>query len=232
MLSISSLGRACMAGAALIFANAVAASTVSFSDTALLHGKESLALIELPFDMPGTYSVKASPIEWIGKPEQLTIGVFTATEPIKTLSAAGTIEFFKAGAEKVFIQIYARSAVTNYAGLVGISADCTVVPLPPSGWLLGGSLSGLALWRSLVPGRRKKKACAPAGEAEGSLNLWRLAAFIACVAFVWLATASWDCLAAMFRRRPPVAGDRAATAWGGGVHVAVYDSGITGMGTV
>jgi hypothetical protein len=120
-------------------------------------GQEYLGVLELPVDAPGRYDVTVTDLKWFNVPlDTLKFTLFTATAPIASSQTAGTIEFFHASEEKVFLQLYAKPAAPRYAGLIGVQAT-SVVPLPASLWLLGSGLAGLfatgrlrALARSIV----------------------------------------------------------------------------------
>jgi hypothetical protein len=118
-----------------------------FSDTVLVKGPQYLNSIELPLASTGTYTITATDLEWFGAPlEALSFGVFTATQSLKTMQGPGTLEFFKAGADKVFLQLYARTSGPKFAGLVSVQVDGQApVPLPASLVLLVSALGGSVL---------------------------------------------------------------------------------------
>jgi hypothetical protein len=125
-------------------------ANVVYSDTVLVKAPEFAAVFELPTaSAPSNYRVTATDLNWLGAPLQaLSFGVFTATSQVKSRSGAGTLEFFYAGTDKLFLQLYARTAPLKSAGLVGLQADCvTVVPLPASFWLLLSALGAAGAWR-------------------------------------------------------------------------------------
>lgn len=129
-----------------------ARATVVYSDTVLVRGPEFASVVELaPPPTAGNYRITATDLNWLGAPLQaLSFGVFTATAPVKSKVGAGTLEFFYAGAGKLFLQLYARTAPSKSAGLVGLQADyVAAVPLPASLWLLLSALGAGGAWRSL-----------------------------------------------------------------------------------
>ncbi len=129
-----------------------AEATVVYSDTVLVRAPEFASVVELPTPtLAGNYRVTATDLNWLGVPLQaLSFGVFTATTPIESKVGAGTLEFFYGGADKLFLQLYAKTALTKSAGLVGLQADyVAVVPLPATLWLLLSALGGAGTWRSL-----------------------------------------------------------------------------------
>jgi hypothetical protein len=129
-----------------------AEAAIVYSDTVLVRAPEFASVIELPTPTTAsTYRVTATDLNWLGVPLQaLSFGVFTATAPIKSQVGAGTLEFFYAGTDKLFLQLYAKTAPSKSAGLVGLQADCVaVVPLPASLWLLLSALGATGAWRSL-----------------------------------------------------------------------------------
>jgi hypothetical protein len=127
-----------------------AQATTVYSDTVLVRAPEFASVVELPTPlMAGDYRVTATDLNWLGAPLQaLSFGVFTATAPVKSKVGAGTLDFFYAGTEKLFLQLYAKTAPSKSAGLVGIEV-VTVVPLPASLWLLLSALGATGAWRSL-----------------------------------------------------------------------------------
>jgi hypothetical protein len=129
-----------------------AQATTVYSDTVLVRAPEFASVIELPTSAtPGSYRITATDLNWLGAPLQaLSFGVFTATAPVKSKVGAGTLEFFYAGADKLFLQLYAKTAPSKSAGLVGLQADyVAAVPLPASLWLLLSALGATGAWRSL-----------------------------------------------------------------------------------
>lgn len=118
-----------------------------YSNTVLVSGRESLEVFALPFDAPGSYRVTATDLRWLNTPlEALSFGVFSSTQAIETRSGAGTLEFFKAGPGKVFLQLYARTTGPRYSGLVSLRGEAVaVVPLPASLLLLASALAAAAL---------------------------------------------------------------------------------------
>ena len=141
--------------ALVLFAAACAGTveaTVVYSDTVLVRAPEFVSVVELPTPtVAGNYRVTATDLNWLGVPLQaLSFGVFTATAPIQSKVGAGTLEFFYGGADKLFLQLYARTGLGKSAGLVGLQTDCVaVVPLPATLWLLLSALGGAGAWRSL-----------------------------------------------------------------------------------
>ena len=127
-----------------------AKATVVYSDTVLVRAPEFASVVELPTSMmAGNYRITATDLNWLGAPLQaLSFGVFTATAPVKSRVGAGTLDFFYAGTEKLFLQLYAKTAPSKSAGLVGLEI-VTVVPLPASLWLLLSALGATGAWRSL-----------------------------------------------------------------------------------
>jgi hypothetical protein len=128
---------------------APAGAAMLFSDTVLVKGREYLTVVELPLDSIGTYKITATDLKWFGTPlEALSFGVFTATQPVSSLQGPGTLEFFKAGPGKVFLQLYARATGPRFAGLVTLQAEGQPpVPLPASVLLLASALGAGALAR-------------------------------------------------------------------------------------
>ncbi len=127
-------------------------ATTVYTDTVLVRAPEFASVIELPTPAtPGTYRITATDLNWLGAPLQaLSFGAFTATAAIKSKVGAGTLEFFYAGTDKLFLQLYAKTAPSKSAGLVGLRADyVAVVPLPASLWLLLSALGATGAWRSL-----------------------------------------------------------------------------------
>ena len=125
-----------------------AEAAVVFNDAVLVRGPEALAVLDLPFDAPGTYRVTATDMNWLGTPlAALSFGAFTSTQALETRIGAGTIEFFHASSGRVFLQLYARTGAPRYAGLIVVRGEMVnVVPLPASLLLLASSLgvAGLA----------------------------------------------------------------------------------------
>jgi hypothetical protein len=102
-----------------------------FSDTVLVKGPEYLTVLELPLDAIGSYKVTATDLKWLNAPLQaLSFGVFTSTQSLGSLQGPGTLEFYKAGSDKVFLQIYAKTTAPKYAGLVSVVVDSKVAPVP------------------------------------------------------------------------------------------------------
>jgi hypothetical protein len=132
--------------ALLVAAQAVEADVV-YTDRVLITGSESLQVFEMPFDAPGSYRITATDLRWpTAELAALSFGAFTATESLATRSGAGTLEFFMAGPGRVFLQLYARTAGPEYAGLVAIQGESVaVVPLPASLVLLLSALGAAAL---------------------------------------------------------------------------------------
>jgi len=127
-------------------------ASVVYSDTVLLRAPEFASVIELPTATTASnYRITATDLNWLGAPLQaLSFGVFTATAPIQSKSGVGALEFFYAGTDKLFLQLYAKTAPLKSAGLIGLQADCVaVVPLPASLWLLLSALGSAGAWRSL-----------------------------------------------------------------------------------
>jgi hypothetical protein len=123
-------------------------ATVVFSDTVLVKGPEYLTVLELPLDAIGNYKVTATDLEWLGAPLQaLSFGVFTADHALGSLRGPGAFEFYKAGSDRVFLQIYARTTAPKYADLVGVVVEPSVsaVPLPPSVLLLVSGIGAAVL---------------------------------------------------------------------------------------
>jgi hypothetical protein len=146
-MSFRLLSTVALAGLALIQTPAAQASMTSYSDTVTVLGQEYLGVLELPLDAPGRYQVTVTDLKWFNVPlDTLKFTLFTATAPIASSQTAGTIEFFHASEEKVFLQLYAKPAAPRYAGLIGVQ-ETAVVPLPASLWLLGSGLAAL-----FVPG--------------------------------------------------------------------------------
>lgn len=138
-----------------LHAASAGATLDSYSNTVLVSGQQSLRVLELPFESRGGYWVDTKDLEWFDTPlTDLSFGVFTATDMLASKQGAGTLEFYKAGSEKVFLQIFAKPAGPHFAGLVGVRAG-SVVPLPPSAGLL---VSGFAAVLVLLRRRRKEPA--------------------------------------------------------------------------
>ena len=126
-----------------------AQATTVYSDTVLVRAPEFASVVELPTTTAGNYRITATDLNWLGAPLQaLSFGVSTATAPVKSRVGAGTLDFFYAGTEKLFLQLYAKTAPSKSAGLVGLEV-VTVVPLPASLWLLLSALGAGGAWRSL-----------------------------------------------------------------------------------
>lgn len=136
-----------LAVAALAATSGRADAAQIYSDTVLVSGPEYLSVVELPVQLPGTYRVTATDLNWLNTPLQaLSFGVFTSTQSLGTRSGAGTLEFFNAGQGKVFLQLYAKTSAPRFAGLVALTGDAVaVVPLPASLPLLLSGL-GVAAW--------------------------------------------------------------------------------------
>jgi hypothetical protein len=138
-------------GIALALASAgsgEAAAAVVYADTVLARGPEYASTTELGLDGPGSYQITTTDLHWLNSPlGALSFGVFTATAPIKTMTGAGTLEFFYAGQGKVFLQLYVRPAAGKSAALVGVAVNSVaVVALPASLWLLLSALSAAGFW--------------------------------------------------------------------------------------
>lgn len=121
-----------------------------FGDTVLVKGPEYLTVLELPLDTVGSYKVTATDLKWLNAPLQaLSFGVFTSTQSLGSLQGPGTLEFYKASTDKVFLQIYARTAAPKYAGLVSVVVESKLapVPLPSSFVLLVSGIGGVLLRR-------------------------------------------------------------------------------------
>jgi hypothetical protein len=118
-----------------------------YSDTLLVRGPEYLTRIDLPLNSIGTYKITATDLEWFGAPLQaLSFGVFTSTHQMKMMQGPGTLEFFKAGADKIFLQVYARTVGPKFGGLVSLRVEGQApVPLPASVVLLASALGGSAV---------------------------------------------------------------------------------------
>ena len=140
---------------AVLFVAALAGTAhaaIVYSDTVLVKAPEFASVIELPASTTASnYRITATDLNWLGVPLQaLSFGVFTATGQIKSKIGAGTLEFFYAGTDKLFLQLYAKTAPSKSAGLVGLQADVVaVVPLPASLWLLLSALGATGTWRSV-----------------------------------------------------------------------------------
>ena len=133
-------------------------ATPVFSDTVLVKGPEYLTVLELPLDTIGNYKVTAADLKWLNAPLQaLSFGVFTSTQSLGSLQGPGTLEFYKASADKVFLQIYAKTAAPKYAGLVSVIVEhgASPVPLPSSVVLLVSGIGGAMLWRKSSRRRRE-----------------------------------------------------------------------------
>ena len=121
-----------------------------FGDTVLVKGPEYLTVLELPLDaVAASYKVTATDLKWLDAPLQaLSFGVFTSTGSLGTLQGPGTLEFYKASSDKVFLEIYAKTAAPKYAGLVSVIVEPKVAPvaLPSSIVLLWSGLGGALLW--------------------------------------------------------------------------------------
>jgi FkbM family methyltransferase len=124
-------------------------ATVVYSGTTLARGPEFASTTELPLGGAGMYQITTTDLRWLNAPfAALTFGAFTATAPIKTMTTAGTLEFFYGGQGKVFLQLYARPASGKSAGLIGVEVNqVAVVALPASLWLLLSALSVAGFWR-------------------------------------------------------------------------------------
>jgi hypothetical protein len=126
-------------------------ATAVFSDTVLVKGPEYLTVLQLPLDTAGSYKVTATDLKWPSTPLQaLSFGVFTSTQSLGLMQGAGTLEFYKAGSDKIFLQIYAKTSAPKYAGLVGVVVESNVVPLPSSLVLLVSGVAGAVLTRRPV----------------------------------------------------------------------------------
>jgi hypothetical protein len=139
----------CMLAASIALGARTAEAAVVYSDTVLAKGAEYLTVLELPLDAIGDYRVTATDLKWFDTPLQaLSFGVFTATQPIKSKQGAGTLDFFKASEDKVFLQVYAKTSGSKLAGLVSLQVeDQAPVPLPASLVLLGSALVAGAFGR-------------------------------------------------------------------------------------
>jgi len=134
----------------LAFSAARADAAAVFTDTVLVKGPEYLTVLELPLDAIGSYKVTATDLNWLNTPLQaLSFGVFTSTQSLGSLQGPGTLEFYKAGSDNVFLQIYARTTAPKYAGLVSVVVESKLapVPLPSSLVLLVSGIGGLLLRR-------------------------------------------------------------------------------------
>ena len=134
----------------LALSAARADATAVFADTVLVKGPEYLTVLELPLDAIGSYKVTTSDLKWLNTPLQaLSFGVFTSTQSLGSLQGPGTLEFYKAGSDNVFLQIYARTTAPKYAGLVSVVVESKLapVPLPSSLVLLVSGVGGLLLRR-------------------------------------------------------------------------------------
>lgn len=139
-----------LAGLSMVWAGAAGAVQV-YSDTLLATGPEYATSIGLSLPSPGNYSVTATDLRWLNASlEALSFGVYTATAPLSTAVGAGTLEFFNAGYDKLFLQVYVKPAAGKSAALVGLKVDAAVVPLPASAWLLLSALGAFSWWRRRV----------------------------------------------------------------------------------
>ncbi len=121
------------------------AEMTTYSDTVLVRGEYYLGVFPLPFDAPGSYSITATDLHWMDEPlDALSFGAFSATGPLGTRQGAGTLEFYKAGSDPVYLLLFASTSGPHYAGLVGIEGR-SVVPLPASALLLGSGFAALLL---------------------------------------------------------------------------------------
>src|SRR5262245_32218677 len=131
-------------------AASAAEAAVVYSDTVLARAPEYLSTTELALPSQGTYRITATDLKYLNAPlSALSFGAYTSTAPLKTMVGAGALEFYWAGSSKVFLQLYARTAVGKSAGLIGVQVTSVVavVPLPKSVWFLLSALLGAALLR-------------------------------------------------------------------------------------
>lgn len=126
-----------------------AQATVVFSDTVLAKGPEFATVIDLALPAAGQYRITATDLNWFKVPLQaLSFGVFTATGSLVTHAGGGTLDFFNAGHQKVFLQVFVRAAPGKSAGLIALQAeDVAVVALPASLWLLLSAFGATGFWR-------------------------------------------------------------------------------------
>jgi len=139
-----------------------AQATALFADTVLVKGPEYLTVLELPIDTIGSYKVTATDLRWLNVPLQgLSFGVFTSTQSLKSMQGPGSFEFYKAGSDKVFLQIYSKTMAPKFAGLVSIIIEhsAPAVSLPSSALLLLSAIVGVVLLPRLSP-RRQCVECA------------------------------------------------------------------------
>lgn len=146
-----------------------------FADTVLVRGPEFLTKLELPpLDSPGTYKVTATDLKWLDTPlEALSFGIFTSTQAIKSMQGPGTFEFYRAGSDKLFLQVYAKTVGPRYAGLVSVYVENeqAPVPLPASIVLLASAIGGAAS----IGGMRRLRNRLGAGRILPRVGtLWRV----------------------------------------------------------
>lgn len=148
MISVRTLVGSLLAGWLVVAIEPAQAQAV-FSDTVLAHGPEFAAKIELPLGKTGGYKVTATDLKWFDLPLQaLSWGVFSSSKPLTTMQGPGTLEFFKAGSDKLFLQVYAKTLGPRFAGLVTFQIEeQSPVPLPASLVLLSSAIGGSLLVR-------------------------------------------------------------------------------------
>jgi hypothetical protein len=144
--------RLCIVAAFAAASTGAAQATVVYSATVLARGAEHASTTDLSLDGAGHYQITTTDLRWLDAPlAALSFGAFSSTAPIKTMTGAGTLEFFYGGQGKVFLQVYARTAVGKSAALIGVQVanNVAVVALPASLWLLISALATAGFWARL-----------------------------------------------------------------------------------
>src|SRR5262245_4946017 len=120
--------RAIWLGLLLTVAGSAAAEQVLYSSTIRAAGSaaapEFLTSIEMPITAAGDY--RSTTKDWRGFDvplQALSFGVYTSKGKIAGREGAGILDFFNPGQGKIFLQIYALTSGSHYAGLIGVQCD-------------------------------------------------------------------------------------------------------------